>query len=226
MDRRRMLLQMAKQEQYVTNGLVLWLDGLNRGGVAGKWHDLIGTEVATLTGEYAELTDGVDFYSGNGYGVFTSSHKINYLNGSIEFAVELTAVETTGRPVCCIGGNYEIGGTIASKSGSTGPVIRFYYQNVGVKAWTLPNSEIGQLKFTASGNNARGIINGITADAYENFSGMTPYSMYRLASRGDGNTKFKGIIHALRVYNRQLTADEMLNNQRLDNKRFNLGLTI
>lgn len=35
-----------------------------------------------------------------------------------------------------------------------------------------------------------------------------------------------GKIHSLRIYNRQLTEEEILYNQAIDNTRFNLGLTI
>lgn len=35
---------------------------------------------------------------------------------------------------------------------------------------------------------------------------------------------FRGILHSIRIYNRFLTPEEILNNQRIDNQRFNLGI--
>ena len=40
------------------------------------------------------------------------------------------------------------------------------------------------------------------------------------------NWSFKGKIYSIRIYNRQLSAAEMVYNQKIDNKRFNLGLEI
>ena len=37
---------------------------------------------------------------------------------------------------------------------------------------------------------------------------------------------FNGQIYSIRIYNRQLTEAEVLNNQRIDNTRFNLGLAV
>ena len=208
---------------YVDDGLVMNLDGLNRGGVSGEWHDLVDSEnIVTLSDNYTELANGIDFYDASGYGTFAKETKISRNVGTIEFAVELTALETTGRPVACLSGAGYIGGSIASKSGSTGAIMRYYLANTTVNAWYI-NDEV--TKITASGNEDCGMINGKNASLYEGFSSLTPYTKQLLGARGSGN-KFKGIIHAVRVYNRKLTAEEMLQNQRVDNFRYNLGLTI
>jgi hypothetical protein len=55
------------------------------------------------------------------------------------------------------------------------------------------------------------------------FSGADDY-IY-LGKRSAGNY-FKGIIHSIRIHNRILSEEEILYNQRIDNKRFNLGLDI
>lgn len=43
---------------------------------------------------------------------------------------------------------------------------------------------------------------------------------------GANNRTFNGNICAIRIYNRRLTDDEILYNQRVDNLRFNLGLDL
>ena len=46
---------------------------------------------------------------------------------------------------------------------------------------------------------------------------------YNISSNANA---FKGTIYAIRAYNRRISFAEMLNNQQVDNLRFNLGLTI
>ena len=83
--RRNLMMQMVKpQETYITNGLVLWLDGINRGGISGKWKNLVGDHIVTMTGLYTELSDGIEFPATStpyGYGEFDSSTgiEINYV---------------------------------------------------------------------------------------------------------------------------------------------------
>jgi hypothetical protein len=69
------------------------------------------------------------------------------------------------------------------------------------------------------------IINGLSATmSGENVWGGGSVYNY-IGRRASGNT-YTGKIHTIRVYNRQLNESEMIHNQKLDNKRFNLGLNI
>lgn len=45
-----------------------------------------------------------------------------------------------------------------------------------------------------------------------------------IGQRGNGQQYYKGKLYCIRIYNRQLTGDEILYNQGVDNARFKLGL--
>ena len=83
-------------------------------------------------------------------------------------------------------------------------------------------------KYTISMNTARGISNGVAmatngTNYYANV-GHTVIGARRYSNAY--SAKFSGTIYSIRVYSRQLTQAEMLHNQKVDNVRFNLGLTI
>lgn len=218
--RRRLLLA---ETDYITSGLVFWLDGKNRGGVSGQWKDIIGGKIATLSGGYTESTDYVSFDGVDGKGLFNEGLLIDKDVGTIEIAVELTASEATGRPTVSFGNGY-IGGSIASLTTDAGPGFRYYDYDGSMTFWRFP-ATINSLKLLAGGNALRGICNGQdgTSSSITSWShaGADPLVGYR----GSGNY-FKGKMYSIRIYNRQLTKNEILHNQRLDNKRYNLGLTI
>ena len=209
-------------EGYITDGLVLWLDGLDRGGVSGEWHDLIDLEnIVTLTGNYSENTNGVYFPGDNDcYGTFEKSVAISWDVGTIEGAVELTSADGTGRPLISMG-NSKIGGSIAMGANGVAALRYYLYGN------TMPNWSVTlqpeNLKLTFSGNATRAYINGklCVEGTTSQFPSM---STKRLGNRGSGNP-FKGTMYSIRVYNRKLTDAEMLHNQMLDNTRYNMGIT-
>jgi hypothetical protein len=71
-----------------------------------------------------------------------------------------------------------------------------------------------------------GIQKSLSSSDYWTISGDTSTMRLGQAFSG-GATQFplNGDIYAIRIYNRRLTSEEMLNNQILDNQRFGLGLT-
>ena len=214
-------------EGYVKDGLVLWMDGLNRGGVAGEWHDLIDPEnICTLTGNYTELDNGVSLPGDSStYGTFAKTVYVSYTQGTIECALTLTAVETTGRPLIAMG-NRAMGGSFASAySDGNNPAMRWWNYGDNWNYWVFPHVNSNEsLKYTASASSENGVCNGTNGEL-NTVSSWSPYAYPRLGSRGSGNP-FKGTFYAIRLYNRHLTQAEMLHNQRIDNKRYNLGLTI
>ena len=73
-----------------------------------------------------------------------------------------------------------------------------------------------------------GYINGVGGTA-ESVAYSADSSNPRIGCRmknGVNEKFFKGTVHAIRVYDTILTMAEMLANQKVDNQRFNLGLTI
>ena len=223
MMRRRALLMDTEPTAYITNGLVLWLDGLDRGDTPGIWKDLISNNDAVLYGTYTELNNGINFPGGspNGYGQFENHLNISRTVGTIEVCVRLTAFDGTGRPTYCET-NGMIGGSIALNAGGSA-ALRWWNLASGNQLWLAP--AINSYYLTASGNNSYGMINGKKANLNTVSSWGTTLTNPRLGNRGQGNP-FIGDFYALRIYNRQLSLYEMRNNQKMDNKRFNLGLNI
>ena len=223
---RRRLLTYDNDSSYIKNGLVFWLDGINRGGVSGQWKDIVNGRIATLTGTYIENTDNIYFpaTSPEGYGTFDSKLFVPYDEGTIETVVELTAYEGTGRPLVSFD-NDRMGGSISSQvSTGYGGAMRWYLHNGNMKCWRFPE-ESKSLVMTASSNIDRGICNGYSGEKIDTSSWAISSLSGMVAFRGSGN-KFKGKMYSVRIYDRILSAEEMLHNQRVDNIRFNLGLTI
>ena len=213
---------------YISDGLVMQLDGIDRGGVSGQWKDLVGGKIVTLSGDYSEQTNYVEFPASTtpyGLGTFDSNTniKIEKSLGTIETACELTVAESVGRPVYSAGNGY-IGCSLASMySDVQRPVMRYYCASATMQLWVFPNTITG-LKYTASANKDIAYCNG-EAGSLGSVSSWSSTPTPSIATRGSGNP-FKGKMYAVRLYNRLLTQAEMLHNQRVDNTRFNLGLTI
>ena len=220
---------MGKQTGYIRNGLVLWLDGVNRGGIAGQWIDRIDGNVCTFIGDCVELENGVRFGAGaenTQYGAFDKLVQISKDVGTIEWVIQLNSVSSTGRPVLSMG-NLMMGGSIASDTaGLYCPAMRYYGgTNNSMDFYRFRDVDSRSvLIYTMSGSSERAMCNGTLAERLT-VTSWPNRQTGRLASRGEGNP-FKGVIYAVRLYNRHLTEAEMLHNQRLDNKRYNLGLTI
>ena len=224
MMRRRLLLIDNEPTSYITDGLVLWLDGLNRGNVSGEWHDLIdSTNIVTLTGDYIELSNGIDF-TGSDYGSFSKQLLINSNTGTIEICVEIKSLTNTLLPIVCMGGNFKLGSAVSYNTSYNGTQMRYYYSGSGSGGQTYIFNDTFSI-LTASANDDLAIANKY----YEGYlvnSNFSSYIQKGFAIRGAGNQKFIGIIYAVRMYNRKLSKSEMINNQRMDNKRYNLGLNI
>lgn len=226
--RRRLLMQ--NRSSYVADGLVLNLDGLNRGGRTGLWVDRIAGNVCTLIGDCVEIDNGVTF-NGNTentqYGVFDELVQIDKDIGTVEWVIRLDSRNNTGRPVLSMG-NLMMGGSIASDTANSGnPVMRYYCDaNNGMDFYKFDDvSSASTLVYIMSGSSERAMCNGTLGSKRTVTSWPSTQVGGRLASRGQGNP-FQGTIYAVRLYNRHLTEAEMLHNQRLDNKRFRLGLDI
>lgn len=231
MERRRALSAQYTPEGYIKSGLVLWLDGKARGGETGKWVDRVGGNICTLIGNCEELTSGVRFSAtseNTQYGEFSQFVQISKDVGTVEWAVQLNQKSATGRPILSMG-NLMMGGSVASDTaGLNCPCMRYYEDpnnNMDFYRFRSVDSR-SVLVYTMSGSAERAMCNGTLAEKFTVTSWPNRVGNEgRLASRGAGNP-FQGVIFSIRLYKRHLSMNEMLNNQRIDNKRFNLGLSI
>lgn len=204
--------QDAGVRQYVMNGLVLWLDGIDKGPDNTAWVDKVSGYSFTNHGATFN-TDNVSF-DGDDYlneSTFVAPH---VTVGTIEvcFNDEGTSSrmfflpKTQGSLSC---GIYVTGGT-------------------NKLIWSCNNSRPMYVpvpqKGTVSVSTARAIANGSAMTASGN-DYWGPSSENRIG-RASNTYYYKGKIYSIRIYNRKLTEAEVLNNLAVDNERFNLGLTL
>ena len=219
---------------YIKAGKVAHFDGIDKGETANAWTDLITGNILTLTGSATELTNGWsmpggtgNYFRGNGYTWgssttqrYTSEVCIVYNSGATQAMVFATDSGTYFRPMFFFNASDE------------NPHLRGVnaYQTIGSTwSFTPANDNV----YTISASQSLAICNGTSLTL--NGSGGGRWNMdsqagyFKISGRRRGSTNtlpFKGTIYSIRVYDRELTSDEVLNNQRVDNTRFNLGLTI
>ena len=211
---------MKKSMGYITNGLVLQLDGIDKGtSDTTKWVDLIGGI------EFTEV-NGVSMHNGNHLTFFGATYGEQRLVGDkvVDFPASTHTVEAV--MIRRISGWQGIFG-----SGSNGKVM--LYQRTGSNL-AMAGTQIGATKSLplnipniVSLTPARYMYNG---EVFEYPSSGSLTRDYTYPTIGSLNTfqsyGFFGDLFAIRIYNRHLTTEEMLHNQKVDNERFNLGLQI
>lgn len=210
---------------YVTDGLIHWLDGINKGASDGTWVDLIGGHIYTNYGDVTPISngfyfDGVDdrFYN-NTFTTVTAP-----TTHTIEVVLSGAQVGSTGG--YCLFAAYAANGTASVK--------RFYVSFVGdystIALASTSNSPLysyssaSDIKSIVSCPDGRCYINNIpavsTRDGYFSYNGGA--NRVGCGYYNSNRHFYKGNIHAVRIYNRSLTAEELAHNHALDLLRFNL----
>lgn len=198
---------------YISNGLTYWFDGINKGNDNTKWTDLISGDYFTYNTHSTIDTNSV-IMDGSGALTGNTGMGINYQTGTIEACIDRTDGVVTAAVVFYASVNSNLS-FIVSGSG-------YCYAGVG----TSNQYQITKVPvFTASLSADRGMLNGVsyTTKSSNEYTGASTTA--RLGGRSNGYYLY-GKIHSIRIYNRLLTEEEMLFNQKVDNERFNLGLTL
>lgn len=216
MQRRRELLAQP-QQTYVKNGLVLWLDGIDKGNIPGSWVDKVG---------------GVEFVGVNGP-VFGANYvELSYLAGSYLSNATFTSPNSSGGTIEVVISDFSVStNTIVFLSKDNGTLGFGFYNSKVI--WTSGTSVQQSLVILPASpkiisiNVDRAYSDAIQCEfstSKDFWTGADPNNNL-IGKRVNGN-QFSGKIYCIRLYNRRLTAAEILRNQRIDNKRFNLGLNI
>ena len=220
--RRKLMAAIPAGEQplpsYVTDGLLLHLDGIDKGNTSGRWESLVGSAYYTLT-THSVVEDNAVVMDGAGAISGTGVDHITWNAGTIEVVMQ----KLTDSFSVIIYADFQGLGLVG---GSTG--VAFGVGTDLNNQWSLSES-IPQEPFTISLNIERAILNGVSCGVarsknnWGNSSAACP-----IGGRLSGTNKFYSNVRifAIRKYNRLLTEAEMLQNQRVDNIRFNLGLNI
>lgn len=195
---------------YVQDGLVMHLDGINKGGVSGQWTSLVGSTYFTLT---SHATSEAKAILMDGAGRLTATNPVNpaYNVGTIEVCADYlgsgTGIiyfdKTNGLAMIYAGAGYA------------------FCVRTSSNQWNVTKASL----FTASANNTRFMLNGVAGGtkATNSFGGNTAGTF--IGGRSTSNYYYAKVrIYSIRIYNRQLSEAEMLQNQKVDDARFNLGL--
>lgn len=215
--RRRLMMQSKAQPfecPYITDGLVFWLDGINKGASDGSWVDLV--KRIKFTNSNVEPSDDGWLFNGTS-SYFTTSSQIGYgADYTFEFCIKFTG--SVNRIVIMAFGPQTIkySPMVYVQTGSYFIIM----QNTNKYNFT-PSLNTN---YSISANLSRLVRNGVsispssTADYWNNSGNY-------IGRRASGNY-FKGLIHGIRMYNRRLSLEEQQFNISVDNERFNLGLTL
>lgn len=200
------------EKSYIQDGLVFQLDGINKGNNVGYWTDLVGdVKFAFNSGSIVNANNV--YFDGTNY-ITSSSINIRVAHGSCSIDV-VCSPATAGivfmprQADITFGFNNNRIILIASTSQKTA----YSYSNDNPSCFSCKSNACIQ-NGTARSSNGTGIFGG-----YDNY--------WHIGGRNNANKfLYTGNVFAIRIYNRQLSEEEMLFNQRIDNIRFNLGLTI
>lgn len=198
---------------YVQDGLVLLLDGIDKGNVSGAWTDLIGGKSFTNHGATFN-DDNVQFDGTDDYLDITAFSVPTSASGTIEVVMDIDAISGKHFPVF---------------KPTTSGGIMFFWASGGYIIWSYTSGNRARPKPTIKkgswslSNAGRYLQNGVQMSTMSGTSLAGSNGMYigrRLNDYG------KGKIYSIRIYNRQLTLAEVQQNLAVDNIRFNLGLTL
>jgi len=197
------------QPTYITDGLVLHLDAIDRGTTdTDKWIDLVGNKIFTLY----DCTIGTNYVQFNGSSSYGSLSSTWYYSDA---TIEVVAIaEGTGFAYCERGG-----GMMARITPSTQFVFRYNTASGRITASGVCNSA-NSIAAVVDGVDKTSLITG--SDYSGNNQNVVTIGKRQHSTAGF----FKGKIYSIREYSRKLTKAEMLQNQKVDNIRFNLGLSL
>lgn len=228
----------------ITTGLVLALDAADINSYPGSgstWYDLAGgnhhgtlyngTSYTTINGVKALTLDGTNNWIGNttltgGLSSFTLELMF-YHNGLDQGgSYGIISMGTNGNygpmfycHTSCMGSHYFPGSPSGDYPGGMGSWVNNTWN---IFTWvftdTVPDSSIGSLKT---------YVNGIQVDGTSNFNfqngGMGRGSNgYGLGTYSGGGAPYKGSFSQFRVYNRALSAQEVLQNFNVQKTRYGL----
>lgn len=202
---------------YITDGLVLHLDGIDKGTTdTTKWVDLVGGLVWVNDGAvrgdtYWQFNNTSTYYVLKNTDVLSfgvNSHTIEVCYDSTKNSGLIFAPKTNNVITLGLGDSTQI----VWNTGAYKPVWQST-SLVGVHAISVNKARALQdltMQLSSAINDYFG------GGAYNGIGGRSTNTSYQ----------FNGKIYAIRIYNRLLSYDEMQQNQRIDNERFGLGLTI
>lgn len=224
-DVKRRVYNLGIEKEYIKDGLVFHIDAFDSIVNDSYISDLINGLSFQKNGNIY-IRDGYLEFNG---GTFLSNEVIQYPSDSctIEACFESSDKSTFMIIMSNPPDDNDNGNVVLSIQHYDGYEIAFQSCYTKVKTGYFADN-MKECK-TLSVNNACGMSNGKEILASFQNVGFSEIKNAKSKIGGrsySGTGVFKGKIYSIRIYNRQLTIDEMLHNQKVDNYRFKLGLII
>lgn len=210
----------ATTDNYIQDGLIFMLDGLNKGTNDGNWVDLVGGMLFT---NYGAIENDKGFiFNGEQYMLGQSGVVYDITTYTIEVCIK--PFEKSNWVLCTPSVNGYFEGFSVCFS-DKGPYMHYSKENR--EGYELPSTEIDALSISMNTSLGYGNLIELTSKGKNSFSDRNVWVLGGRTGYPTPTTPrslFNGEIYAVRIYNRTLNAEEMLNNQLVDNERFELGL--
>lgn len=224
--------------QYISDGLIFELDGLDKRSTGSYcWVDKVGGKTFTNAGGVEELSNGFRFKgTSTSYltGNFSALTSTSYNNCTIEVVLKSSLESGAWAPVVIFGdwsststSQYIGVGANYNSSVNYNHSLSFLARskNGSTNCYKMPSNVL----MTASLKSNQPIMANQEYYSETSTTSMTTASNRtnaRVGGRVDGSNvvSFKGDIHAIRVYNRLLTEDEILYNQNIDIQKYNIPI--
>lgn len=208
---RRRVLQ-GKANNYINDGLVFHLDGAD--ATLSKWVDKVGGIEFDMTNISLDDNGGVVF-NGNGYGRYPNdNNNINFPYSTCTIEVVINATSVAGLQLVfttnvtdMVAFGFDSSKAIIAKSGS-GNKANMYQSNSGFAVYSITPD-------TAYKNKTSMEVTG--SDTWYSRTGGV-----FVGSRSTTENKFNGTIYQIRIYNRTLSFNEIIHNQEIDIRKYNI----
>ena len=196
------------ENSYIQDGLVFQLDGINKGSNQGYWTDLKGGVTFTIPASGVDVLDKGFEYTSKTYMPLASGTIPN----DSQYTVEVCFYKKNGDTLA---------GIFNAKSGyASGTIMIMINNNANVflqRQVTIKEKALVDTLSRYSYNLNVCCVNGdegtFAAADYWTTTQVGVGAVY-------GGRGIIGIVHSIRIYNRQLTLAEMQFNQNIDLKRF------
>lgn len=205
---RRRVCGGKKDDTYIQDGLVFWLDGIDKGNEPTAWTDLV-------NGVSFPYNSGQEIRSDSIY--FNGSEGLTSSSPSVSHPFENCQIEiVASRPSAGLVFTPNINGSIA---------FCFYtgFRTTCVSGgWCAYECVTPSKKTSYSLNNSYFIFDDVSGIVNYNAVLSIGRAGYYEIGELNGRTKYTGDICCIRIYNRHLTDEERIHNNNIDKQRFNL----
>lgn len=193
---------------YIQDGLVFQLDGIDKGNVEGVWKDLIWGREFTLN-NCTLNSNNVEFNGTDSYCM--SSDTISYKT----YTLEVTFIRDQITGAVIDGGNDFQMIFLQTTSG--------YERRFISGRKVVAQTRLDKVNILSIPTTGRPISSLMPCPIIpKSMASSTATNGTYIGGDGSLSDFFKGKIYSIRVYNRNLTSEEMIHNQLLDIERFNL----